>query len=83
MLRLFEEKNNYIQIIDNKKMMQELILNSIEEGMIGINEQGIVNFLNKSAAKMTEVSAEEAIGKHVYDVISQSELPKVFEFWSN
>ena len=77
---LFEEKNNYIQIIDNKKMMQELIFNSIEEGMIGINEQGIVNFLNKSAAKMTKVPAEEAIGKHVYDVISQSELPKVFEF---
>jgi PAS domain S-box-containing protein len=76
---LFEEKNKYIEIIDNKKMMQELILNSIEEGMIGINDQGIVNFLNKSAAKMTEVPVEEAIGKHVYDVISQSELPKVFE----
>ena len=64
-------------------MMQELIFNSIEEGMIGIDEQGIVNFFNKSAAKMTKVPVEEAIGKHVYEVISQSELPKVFETRSN
>lgn len=76
---LLEEKNKYIQILDNKKTIQELIFNSIEEGMIGINENGIVNFFNKSASKMTKVPMENAIGKHVYDVIKQSELPKVFE----
>ena len=76
---LIEEKNTFIQILDNKKTIQELIFNSIEEGMIGIDEKGIINFFNNSAAKMTNVAKEEAIGKHVYDVISQSELPKVFE----
>ncbi|TQR19592.1 sigma 54-interacting transcriptional regulator [Psychrobacillus vulpis] len=76
---LLNEKNRYIQILNNKKMIQELIFNSIEEGMVGINDKGIVNFFNKSASKMTEVAVEDAIGKHVYEVISQSELPRIFE----
>ncbi|MFJ8066678.1 sigma 54-interacting transcriptional regulator [Psychrobacillus sp. NPDC096426] len=76
---LLEEKNDYIQIIDRKKMMQELIFNSIEEGMIGIDDRGIVNFFNKSAERMTKMPVEQAIGKHVHEVISLSELPRIFE----
>lgn len=76
---LLEEKNKYINIIDQKKMMQELIFNSIEEGMIGIDDQGIVNLFNKSAEKMTLISVDNAIGKHVHEVISLSELPRVFD----
>ncbi|WP_411747950.1 sigma 54-interacting transcriptional regulator [Psychrobacillus psychrotolerans] len=76
---LLEEKNKYINIIDQKKMMQELIFNSIEEGMIGIDDQGIVNLFNKSAEKMTHISVDNAIGKHVHEVISLSELPRVFD----
>lgn len=60
-------------------MMQELIFNSIEEGMIGIDDQGIVNLFNKSAEKMTHISVGNAIGKHVHEVISLSELPRVFD----
>ena len=76
---LLEEKNKYIHIIDHKTMMQELIFNSIEEGMIGIDDQGIVNLFNKSAEKMTQISVGNAIGKHVHEVISLSELPRVFD----
>lgn len=76
---LLEEKNKYINIIDHKTMMQELIFNSVEEGMIGIDDQGIVNLFNKSAEKMTRISVENAIGKHVHEVISLSELPRVFD----
>ena len=76
---LLEEKNKYINIIDHKTMMQELIFNSIEEGMIGIDDQGIVNLFNKSAEKMTHISVDHAIGKHVHEVITSSELPRVFD----
>lgn len=76
---LLEEKNKYINIIDHKTMMQELIFSSVEEGMIGIDDQGIVNLFNKSAERMTQISVENAIGKHVHEVISLSELPKVFD----
>lgn len=76
---LLEEKNKYIHIIDHKTIMQELIFNSVEEGMIGIDDQGIVNLFNKSAERMTHLSVENAIGKHVHEVISLSELPRVFD----
>ncbi|QUG42063.1 sigma 54-interacting transcriptional regulator [Psychrobacillus sp. INOP01] len=76
---LLEEKNKYIHIIDHKTIMQELIFNSVEEGMIGIDDQGIVNLFNKSAEKMTQISVENAMGKHVHEVISLSELPRVFD----
>lgn len=76
---LLEEKNKYIHIIDHKTIMQELIFNSVEEGMIGIDDQGIVNLFNKSAERMTQLSVENAIGKHVHEVISLSELPRVFD----
>lgn len=76
---LLEEKNKYIHIIDHKTIMQELIFNSVEEGMIGIDDQGIVNLFNKSAERMTQLSVEMAIGKHVHEVISLSELPRVFD----
>ncbi len=76
---LLEEKNSYIQIINQRKALQDLIFNSIEEGMIGINSQGIVNFFNKSAERMTLIPVEEAMGKHVVDVISLSELPRIYE----
>ena len=76
---LLEEKNKYINIIDQKKMMQELIFNSIEEGMIGIDDQGIVNLFNKSAEKMTHISVDNAIRKHEHEVLSLSELPRVLD----
>lgn len=76
---LLEEKNKYINIIDQKTMMQELIFDSIEEGMLGIDDQGIVNLFNKSAEKMTNIAMKDAIGKHVHEVIATSELPRVFD----
>ncbi len=76
---LLEEKNSYIKILDQKKMLQELIFNSVEEGMLGIDDQAIVNFFNKSAERMTGIPAEEAIGKPIKEVIALSELPRVFE----
>ncbi len=79
LVSLLDEKNKYINIIDHKTMMQELIFDSVEEGMIGIDDQGIVNLFNKSAEKMTRISVGNAIGKHVHEVISSSELPRVFD----
>ncbi|MFJ7826740.1 sigma 54-interacting transcriptional regulator [Psychrobacillus sp. NPDC096623] len=76
---LLEEKNKYIHIIDHKTMMQELIFDSIEEGMIGIDDQGIVNLFNNSAEKMTQIARQDAIGKHVHEVIATSELTRVFD----
>ncbi|WP_026045640.1 sigma-54 interaction domain-containing protein [Paenisporosarcina sp. TG-14] len=79
LIRLLREKDQFIQNIGKESHKQELIFNSIEEGMVGIDAKGIVNFFNKSAERMTEISMGDAIGKPIYEVIPSSELSRIFD----
>lgn len=79
LIRLLREKDQFIQMIREESHKQQLIFNSIEEGMIGIDAKGNVNFFNKSAERMTDISIDQAIGKPIYEVIPSSELPRIFE----
>jgi PAS domain S-box-containing protein len=79
LVSLLGDKDQFIQMIREESLKQKLIFNSIEEGMIGIDAHGVINFFNKSAERMTEVSVEVAMGKNVYEVIPSSELPRIFE----
>ena len=58
---------------------QRLIFNSIDEGMIGINRKGMIDFINESACTMLEVSDFNAIGKSIFDIIPDSKLVRVLE----
>ncbi|WP_432358682.1 sigma 54-interacting transcriptional regulator [Sporosarcina sp. UB5] len=58
---------------------QRLIFNSIDEGMIGINQKGIIDFINESACTMLEVSDFDAIGKSIYNIIPDSKLVRVLK----
>lgn len=79
LVKLMEKNTTYIERIQSEMYKQRLIFNSIEEGMIGIDDKGIVNFFNQSAAKMTGVSIEDAMGQSIGNVIPLSNLPEVFE----
>ncbi|EPD53647.1 PAS domain S-box protein [Paenisporosarcina sp. HGH0030] len=79
LIRLIREKDQFIQTIREETHKQQLIFNSIEEGMIGIDANGNVNFFNKSAERMTDILMDQALGKPIYDVIASSELPRTFE----
>ncbi|MBE1553801.1 sigma 54-interacting transcriptional regulator [Sporosarcina limicola] len=79
LVSLLKENGTYITRIHAEMHKQRMIFDSIEEGMIGINAEGNVDFFNKSAAKMTGVSIEEAIGRPVTAVIPTTELPNVFK----
>ncbi|OMC86630.1 Fis family transcriptional regulator [Viridibacillus sp. FSL H7-0596] len=78
-VQLLNEKDFYINKTQHAAYKQQIIFNSIEEGMIGIDPQGQVIFFNRSAARMTEVTVKEAVGKHINDIIINSALPRVFE----
>lgn len=79
LVRLLNEKDYFIQMTREESHKQQLIFNSIEEGMIGIDAKGIINFFNKSAERMIDFSNSEAIGKNIYEVIPSSALPRIFE----
>ena len=79
LVRLLEENNTYIKRIRAEVHKQRMIFDSVEAGMIGINEEAKVDFFNKRAVEMTGVSIENAIGKQITDVIPMTRLPHVFE----
>ena len=78
LVRLLEENDTYIKRIHTEMHKQRMIFDSIEEGMIGIDEEGTVDFFNKSASKMIGFPIEEAVGQMITDVIPTTELPRVF-----
>lgn len=57
----------------------ELILNSTHDAMIGVDTKGIITLFNKAAEKLTEIPAEDALGKYVADVIKDTRLPYILE----
>ncbi|WP_186670541.1 sigma 54-interacting transcriptional regulator [Sporosarcina sp. BP05] len=78
LVRLLEENDTYIKRIHTEMYKQRMIFDSIEEGMVGIDEEGTVDFFNKSASKMIGFPIEEAVGRMITDVIPTTELPRVF-----
>ena len=79
LVRLLTEKDTLLQLTKEHAHQQQLIFNSIDEGMVGVDKNSIINFFNKSAARMTDVAVEDALGKHIYEVIPTSALPRIFE----
>ncbi|MDR3529280.1 MAG: sigma 54-interacting transcriptional regulator [Rhodopila sp.] len=68
-----------ISIDAKNKKAEELrtILSSINQGIIAINQSGMITILNKSAAEITGISQHDCIGKHVLDVIPNAYLMQV------
>ncbi len=79
LVRLLTEKDTLLQLTKEHAHQQQLIFNSIDEGMVGVDKNSLINFFNKSAARMTNVTAEDAVGRHIYEVIPTSALPRIFE----
>lgn len=79
LVRLVTEKEQFISLMSEVSHKQNIIFNSVEEGMIGIDRKGRINFINRSASRMIEVSAEEAMGHPINELITMSELPRIFE----
>ena len=57
----------------------ELILNSTHDAMIVVNTEGIITLFNKAAERLTQIKAEDALGKYVADVIKDTRLPYILE----
>ncbi|MBE4910434.1 sigma 54-interacting transcriptional regulator [Bacillus luteolus] len=75
--RLMEEKEALITNFKEETYKHDLIFNSTHDGMIVIDEKGYIILFNRSAERMTELNKVDALGKHIYDVISASKLPRV------
>ena len=57
----------------------ELIINSTHDAMIAVDEFGIITLFNRAAEKLTKINSENALGKHVDDVIESTRLPFILK----
>ncbi|MFC2948224.1 sigma 54-interacting transcriptional regulator [Virgibacillus sediminis] len=74
---LFEEKESLFQQLRAQMRNQDRILNNIRDGMIVIDNKGIVQFVNKSAERIVDIKKEDFIGKHIELVVPNTRLPQV------
>jgi PAS domain S-box-containing protein len=54
---------------DSKKLDPQSILNSIYNGIVAIDEKGTITFFNKTAERIFNISAHEAINLYILDVL--------------
>ncbi|OZU90019.1 sigma-54-dependent Fis family transcriptional regulator [Virgibacillus indicus] len=74
---LFNEKESLLNRIRLQMNNQELILNNIRDGMIVINNDEIVQFVNKSAESIVGHKKKEFKGKNIRSIIENTRLPEV------
>ncbi|MEG6521810.1 sigma 54-interacting transcriptional regulator [Desulfotomaculum sp. 1211_IL3151] len=57
----------------------DTIINSTHNLIVSIDDKGIIKVWNLSAEKFLDVKAEDAVGKHILDVLPNSDLMDVIE----
>ncbi|MBW1850871.1 MAG: transporter substrate-binding domain-containing protein [Deltaproteobacteria bacterium] len=63
------ENQEQLQVIEERS---RLLLNSVDEGIFGVDTKGNVNFINASAASILGYQEEELVGKQVHQLIHHS-----------
>jgi len=74
---LFDENGDLIGGVETfrditKSVEQELILDSVADGVFTVDEEFRITLFNKAAQKITGYTAEEAIGRHCHEVFHSS-----------
>ncbi len=55
--------------LTDKNKFEDAIANQVSEGIIFVNKDGIVKFMNKAGAKILKIDLEKTIGKHIKDIV--------------
>ena len=79
LIKLFNDKEKLISKIQKETYKYNLIFNSVDDGMVVINNDENVILLNKSAERMIGIKMEDALGKRISTIIPNGMLPRVLE----
>jgi PAS domain S-box-containing protein len=66
------ERKEYTERIQELSKQHELILNTVTEGIYGLDTDGVTMFMNPAAASMFGYEADEFIGKSSHPIIHHS-----------
>lgn len=68
-----EQQNELLQAnrqIDRRRRLTETVLEGVSSGVFGVDNAGIINLANTSAAKLLSLEVSELQGRLVYDLFS-------------
>ncbi len=74
LLSLIVNEEDLFRRLKRVNREKEVILNSTHDGMIAINNNGIITLFNQAAEKIMNLKAELCLGKYVSDIIPNSRL---------
>lgn len=77
--KLMEEKEELLKKHQHESYQQELIFQASNDGMVVIDNSGVVILFNRRAEEMIGVKKENALGKTVLNVIPHSRLPHILK----
>lgn len=77
--KLIEEKEELVIKHRNDSYQHDLIFNSIDDGMVVIDQNGMIILYNRRAEEMMGIKKELAMGRDVSEVISDSRLPHILQ----
>lgn len=72
-------KHKLMNKIKESKLWLETTLNCIADGVIALNKDGKINFINETAQKITGWDANRAIGKDLMEVYNIVEYEKTYK----
>lgn len=55
----------------------KVVLESIREGVIAINEQGIITLANERTSELLGIDSEKIVGRKIQEIFPESKLPEV------
>lgn len=76
---LLEEKEQLLKELKLESNKQELILNNIHDGMLVVDPEQRITFINRSAEKILEVKREDVYEKEVSSLIPDTRLGQVMK----
>lgn len=59
-------------MIHEKLLNPQLMLNSIYNGIVAINKEGIITYFNKTAERIFNIPAHEAINLYILEVLPKT-----------
>lgn len=71
-LELKSQRNELIaakDLMDDRRRFSEAVLSGVSAGVIGVDHDGVVTIVNRSAAKMLTLRAENVIGRKLADLL--------------
>ncbi len=76
-VQLIEEKERWFEAWRIRKRELDAILDSTHDGMIAVDQEGLITLFNRAAERLTGIKASLALGKPISKIIPGTRLDRV------